>query len=117
MDHSPTRTTRRARRSPSGRVGSTREKDTPMLVGLKRISTALGLVAAMASTAFAQGFAPSQNQLTADAVAGTLRASGNLAGYRIEIQARDGVVTLTGIVGHPAQKAEALARTQYVAGV
>jgi hypothetical protein len=88
-----------------------------MLVGLKRISTALGLVAAMASTAFAQGFAPSQNQLTADAVAGTLRASGNLAGYRIEIQARDGVVTLTGIVGHPAQKAEALARTQYVAGV
>jgi len=88
-----------------------------MLVGLKRISTALGLLAAMASSALAQGAAPSQNQLTADAVAGTLRASRNLAGYRIEIQARDGVVTLGGALGHPAQKAEALARTRYVAGV
>ena len=54
---------------------------------------------------------------TADAVAGTLRSSRNLAGYRIEIQARDGVVTLTGELGSPDQKAEALARTQYVAGV
>jgi BON domain len=88
-----------------------------MLVGLKRISTALGLLAAMASTAFAQGVAPGQNQLTADAVASTLRASRNLEGYRIEIQARDGVVTLTGALGHPAHKAEALARTQYVNGV
>ena len=31
---------------------------------------------------------------TADAVAGTLRSSRNLAGYRIEIKARDGLVTL-----------------------
>ena len=88
-----------------------------MMVGLKRISTALGLLAAMASSALAQGSAPNANQLTADAVAGTLRASRNLAGYRIEIQARDGLVTLTGALGSPAQKAEALARTRYVAGV
>ncbi len=65
-----------------------------MMVGLKRISTALGLLAAMASVGAGPGVAPNQNQLTADAVAGTLRSSRNLAGYRIEIQARDGVVTL-----------------------
>ncbi len=88
-----------------------------MMVELKRISTALGLLAALTSSALAQGPAPNANQLTADAVAGTLRSSRNLAGYRIEIQAREGVVTLTGELGSPAQKAEALARTQYVAGV
>ena len=54
---------------------------------------------------------------TADAVAGTLRSSRNLAGYRIEIQAREGVVTLSGELASPAQKAEALARAEYVAGV
>jgi len=94
-----------------------REKDKPMMVELKRISTALGLLAALASGALAQGPAPSVNQSTADAVAGTLRSSRNLAGYRIEIQARDGVVTLTGAIGSPAQRAEALARAHYVAGV
>ena len=88
-----------------------------MMVELKRISTALGLLAALTTSALAQGSAPNANQLTADSVAGTLRASRNLAGHRIEIQARDGVVTLTGELGSPAQKAEALARTQYVAGV
>jgi hypothetical protein len=88
-----------------------------MLVGLKRISTVLGLLAATASTALAQDLAPSRNQSTADAVAGTLRASRNLAGYRIEIEARDGLVTLTGVLASPAQKAEAVARARYVAGV
>jgi hypothetical protein len=88
-----------------------------MLVGLKRISTALGLVAVTCLPALAQEVAPNQNQLTADAVAGTLRASRNLAGYRIEIQARDGLVTLTGTLESPAQKAEAVARARYVAGV
>jgi hypothetical protein len=88
-----------------------------MMVELKRISTALGLLAALSSAALAQGPAPRANQVTADSVASTLRASRDLAGYRIEIQARDGVVTLTGELGNPAQKAEALARTQYVAGV
>ena len=59
-----------------------------MMVELKRISTALGLVAALATSAMAQGSAPNANQMTADAVAGTLRSSSNLAGNRIEIQAR-----------------------------
>jgi hypothetical protein len=88
-----------------------------MLVGLKRISTVLGLLAATASAALAQDVAPNRNQSTADAVAGTLRASRNLAGYRIEIQAQDGMVTLTGVLASPAQKAEAVARARYIAGV
>ncbi len=88
-----------------------------MMVGLKRISTALGLLAATCFAALAQGVAPNQNQVTADAVAGTLRASRNLAGYRIQIEARDGLVTLTGALESPEQKAEAVARTRYVAGV
>jgi hypothetical protein len=88
-----------------------------MLVGLKRSSSALGLLAAMASSAFAQGTALNQNQLTADAVAGTLRASRNLTGYRIEIQVRDGLVILTGALDLPAQKAEAMARARHVDGV
>ncbi len=88
-----------------------------MIVGLKRISTALGLVVLTASSVMAQGAAPSANQMTADAVAGSLRASRALAGYRIEIQAQGGVVTLKGMVGEQAQKAEALARASRVAGV
>jgi hypothetical protein len=88
-----------------------------MMVELKRISTALGLLAALASSAMAQGSAPNANQMTANAVAGTLRSSGNLAGYRIEIQAQEGVVTLTGVLGSPVLKSEALARTRYVSGV
>jgi BON domain len=88
-----------------------------MMVELKRISTALGLLAALTSSALAQGTVPNANQVTADSVAGTLRSSRDLAGSRIEILARDGVVTLSGELGSPAQKAEALARTQYVAGV
>jgi hypothetical protein len=86
------------------------------MVGLKRISTALAMLALTASAALAQE-AQSANQMTADVVAGTLRASQNLAGYRIEIQAREGQVTLTGTLGTPAEKAEALARTRRVAGV
>ena len=88
-----------------------------MMFGLKGISTAFGLLAVMATTAAAQGMAPNANQMTADAVAGSLRASQSLAGYRIEIRARDGLVTLTGSLGSPVQKAEALARVQQVAGV
>ena len=75
-----------------------------MMVGLKRISTAFGLLAAMASAATAQGVAPSPNQMTADAVAGSLRSSRTLSGHRIEIEASDGVVTLTGTLASPAQK-------------
>jgi BON domain len=88
-----------------------------MLVDLKRISTALGLVAAMSSAALAQGVAPSLNQRTADAVADAVRATANIQGYRVEIQAQNGMVTLSGAVGSPAQKAEVIARARHVAGV
>jgi hypothetical protein len=88
-----------------------------MMVGLKRISSTLGLLAAMTSAGLAQDLAPNPNQLTADAIAGTLRTSRNLEGYRIEIQASGGLVTLTGVLGTPAQKAEALERARRVAGV
>ena len=42
-----------------------------MMVGLKRISTAVGLLAATAAASDAQGIASTTNQATADAVAGT----------------------------------------------
>ena len=88
-----------------------------MLVGLKRISTALGLLAATAAASQAQSVINSPNQATADAVAGALRASRALSGYRIEIETRDGIVTLTGTLATPAQKAEAVGRAQRVSGV
>ncbi len=88
-----------------------------MMFALKRISTALGLLAAMATAASAQEVAPNANQTTADAVAGSLRSSRALAGHRIEIIARDGVVTLSGTLANPNQKTEALARAGRVAGV
>ncbi len=88
-----------------------------MIFGLKRISTALGVLAVIATSASAQGVAPNSNQMTADAVAGSLRSSRTLSGHRIEIMARDGVVTLSGTLTTPAQKSEALARARGVAGV
>jgi len=88
-----------------------------MMFGLKRISTALGMLAVMASAVSAQDAAPSSNQMTANAVAGALRSSRGLSGHRIEIMARDGVVTLSGTLSSPAQKSEALARAGRVAGV
>jgi hypothetical protein len=88
-----------------------------MLVALKRISTALGLVAATAAASQAQTPAPSFNQATADAVAQSLRGSRSLSGYRIEIETRAGLVTLTGSVATQAQKNEAIARARGVAGI
>ena len=91
-----------------------------MLVGQKRISTALalGLLAAgLTGSARAQAPANNQNQDTAEAVAASLRSSPALAGYRIEIQTRGGLVTLTGVVASPAQKAEAIGRAQHSRGV
>jgi hypothetical protein len=87
------------------------------MVGWKRISTVVGLLAATASAALAQGSVPNSNQMTADSVAGALRASRTLARSRIEIETRDGLVTLTGVLASPALKAEVLARAQQVAGV
>lgn len=90
-----------------------------MLVGLKRISAALGLLAATATTTLAQGSsAPANaNQATANAVATALRSSPALAKYRIEIETRDGQVTLLGAVATPAQHEEAIARSLRVPGV
>ncbi len=88
-----------------------------MLVGLKRISTALALVAGLAAATHAQGVAPSANQATANAVAGALQSSRALSGYRIEIETREGLVTLSGTVKTAAQKTEALTLAQSVAGV
>jgi hypothetical protein len=88
-----------------------------MLVGLKRISAALGLLAGFAATTQAQGVPSSANQATANAVANALRGSQALSGYRIEIETRDGVVTLRGTVATQAQKAEAIGRTRVLPGV
>jgi hypothetical protein len=88
-----------------------------MMVGLKRISPVVGLLAMTASVAFGQGTVANPNQMTADSVAGALRVSRTLSGSRIEIDAENGLVTLTGMLATPAQKAEALARAQRVAGV
>lgn len=88
-----------------------------MLLGLKRISTAFGLLAATAAASQAQTPAPTFNQATANAVAESLRSSRSLAGYRIEIETRSGLVTLNGSVATQAQKNEAIARTRRVAGV
>ncbi|WP_165234794.1 BON domain-containing protein [Aquisphaera insulae] len=88
-----------------------------MMVGLKRISTVVGLFATTATLAFGQGTSTNPNQTTADSVAGALRSSRTLSGSRIEIDAQDGVVSLTGTLASPALKAEAVARAQRVAGV
>jgi BON domain len=94
-----------------------REKENPKMVGLKRISTVVGLLAVTASVALAQGTAANPNQMTADSVANALRASRTLSGSRIEIEAQDGLVSLTGMLSSPALKAEAVARAQRVPGV
>ena len=86
-----------------------------MLLGLKRISTALGLVAASGAVAFAQ--APSPNQATANAVAQVLKGSPSLSGYQIEIETQGGLVTLTGGVANEAQKAQAVTLAGRVVGV
>lgn len=86
-----------------------------MLLGLKRISIALGLVAASAAGASAQ--APSPNQATANAVANVLKGSPSLSGYKIEIETQAGLVTLSGGVANDAQKTQALALAGRVPGV
>ena len=72
-----------------------------MMVGLKRISTVVGLLAVTASVALGQGTVANPNQTTADSVANALRSSRTLAGSRIEIEAQDGLVSLTGTLASP----------------
>jgi hypothetical protein len=90
-----------------------------MLLGLKRISTAFGVLALGASFAMAQAPAPamSQNQATANAVASALKSSRTLSSYRIEIESNNGVVTLVGSVPNSTQKREAIALVNKVKGV
>src|SRR5262249_39956173 len=57
------------------------------------------------------------NQATADAVASSLRSSPTLMGNRIEIEARGGQVTLSGVLASPAQKAEAINLARMTPGV
>jgi hypothetical protein len=88
------------------------------MVGLKRISAVVGLLAVTASVALGQEpVANNPNQMTADSVASALRASRTLAGSRIEIEAQNGVVTLSGTLASPALKSEAMIRAQRTAGV
>lgn len=86
-----------------------------MLATMKRISTGLGLLALAATSAL--GAPPSRNQATADAVAATLRTSPALAASPVQIEAREGVVTLAGTVPNAVMKAEAVARARRVQGV
>ena len=93
-----------------------------MMVGLKRISASFGILALASAPVFAQAPAApaaptSPNQATANAVASTLKSSRSLSAYRIEIEAREGIVTLTGTVPNTNQKAEAVALASRTAGV
>jgi hypothetical protein len=86
------------------------------MVGLKRISTVVGVLAVTASAAMAQG-AANPNQMVADSVAGAIGGSRALASTRIEIEAQGGMVTLSGVAASRELKTEAIARAQNVAGV
>jgi len=88
----------------------------PNMVGLKRISTVVGVLAVTASAAMAQGTA-NPNQVVADSVAGAIGGSRALAATRIEIEAQSGMVTLSGVAASHELKADAIARAQNVAGV
>jgi BON domain len=87
------------------------------MIDLKRISAALGLLAASALSASAQSPAPSPNQRTADAIAASLRANPELSRSRIAIETREGTVLLVGTVANPALRAEAIRRAGGAPGV
>jgi hypothetical protein len=59
----------------------------------------------------------SANQQVADAIAARLRQSGRLRGYAIDITFADGTAQLSGQMATVAQRDEAVALTQAVAGV
>jgi hypothetical protein len=88
-----------------------------MLVGLKRISAALGVLTALGLSSQAQTVEMSPNQATANAVAAALRTSAALSPYRIEIETRDGQVTLKGSLATAGQHFEAIHLAQQVPGV
>ncbi|MFO0961071.1 MAG: BON domain-containing protein [Isosphaeraceae bacterium] len=90
-----------------------------MFAMMKRISTALTVVGAVTAgtTATAQVAATNPNQSTADAVAGALTRSPILFGQRIAVEARQGLVILSGQVSTAEQHQDAIARASKVAGV
>lgn len=83
----------------------------------KRISTALGLVLSVFVQGASAQMSTSANQATANSVAASLRSHQGLASSRIAIETRNGIVTLSGVVGHPSLKSEAVTRAQQVYGV
>lgn len=88
------------------------------MIVLKRISAALGLLAATsAAPAVAQDAYPTVNQRTADAVAASLRSHAELTRSRIAIETRDGTAVLVGTVASPALKVEAVRRAGQAAGI
>jgi hypothetical protein len=88
-----------------------------MLVSRKRISTAMGLVVLAGLSSSVLASPPGGNQDMADAVATALKANPALAASPVQIIAQEGVVTIRGTVASAALKADALGRTQMVAGV
>jgi BON domain len=79
----------------------------------KRTALALGLSLAVMPAARAAD----ADQKLADAVASALRSTSALQGYRIEIDVKDGMVTLTGAVNHPVEHDQAIGLARQVSGV
>jgi hypothetical protein len=91
-----------------------------MFAGWKRISTALTVLAAVSATttsAQAQGPSTNPNQATADGVAAALTRSPILFGQRIAVEARQGLVILSGAVSNPEQHREAMELARLTPGV
>lgn len=90
-----------------------------MVVGWKRISAALGLLAlAVAPTQVHAQAAPSSlNQTTANRVAEVLQTAAIQTRSLIEIKTSDGLVTLTGTAPSASVKAGLIAKAQQVPGV
>jgi hypothetical protein len=83
----------------------------------KRIPTALGLLLGVFLNNAGAQVATSANQATADSVAANLRAHQGLASSRIMIEAKNGIVTLSGVVSHPSLKAAAVTKAGQAYGV
>jgi hypothetical protein len=83
----------------------------------KRISLALGLLLSVFLGTSSAQVATSPNQATADSVASALQVHPGLAASRIAIEAREGVVTLSGIVPNAQLKGVAIALAKQVGGV
>jgi hypothetical protein len=89
-----------------------------MIAMQKRISIASGVLAlVVASVTPALAGDRASNQQTADAVAAALRSVPALWGQQISIEAKDSVVTLSGVVAVAGQRNAAIDRARNLAGV